>query len=65
MVLDRGVQSRAHFFQTEIKAYCRNLKIAEVPITYSSPSPRLDRAALNDALSQLWRLFRLRLRGKL
>jgi dolichol-phosphate mannosyltransferase len=65
MVLDRGVQSRAHFFQTEIKVYCRKLKIAEVPITYRSPSPRLDNAALQDALTQLWRLFRQRLRGKL
>jgi dolichol-phosphate mannosyltransferase len=65
MVLDRGVESRAHFFQTEIKVYCRNLKIAEVPITYRSPSPRLDNAALADAMKQLWRLFRQRIRGTL
>ena len=31
-VLDRGIHSQAHFFQTEIKVHCRNLKIAEVPI---------------------------------
>ncbi|MHC5073418.1 MAG: glycosyltransferase, partial [Planctomycetota bacterium] len=37
-VLDIGIKSRAHFFQTEIKAYCRKLKYAEVPIQYSEPS---------------------------
>ncbi len=65
MVLDRGIQSRAHFFQTEIKTYCRNLNIAEVPITYRSASPRLGKTALKDARKQLWRLFRMRLAGTL
>lgn len=65
MVLKRGIQSRAHFFQTEIKVYCRNLHIVEVPIRYGSPSPRLSQSALADSLQQLWRLFRLRLSGKL
>ncbi|MHC4280899.1 MAG: glycosyltransferase [Planctomycetota bacterium] len=37
-VFDTGIKSRAHFFQTEIKAYCRKLKYAEVPIQYSEPS---------------------------
>ena len=27
MVIDRGIQSRAHFFQTEIKTHCRNLSL--------------------------------------
>ena len=65
MVLDRGIQSRAHFFQTEIKTYCRKLNIAEVPITYRSASPRLGNTAVNDAFKQLWRLFKLRISGKL
>ncbi len=65
MVLDRGIQSRAHFFQTEIKTYCRKLKVAEVPITYRSASPRLGNTALKDAFRQLWRLFRLRIAGQL
>lgn len=65
MVLDRGIQSRAHFFQTEIKTYCRKLKVAEVPITYRSASPRLGNTALKDAFKQLWRLFRMRLSGQL
>jgi dolichol-phosphate mannosyltransferase len=65
MVLDRGIQSRAHFFQTELKTYCRNLKFVEVPITYRSASPRLGSSALKEAFRQLWRLFRLRLTGNL
>lgn len=60
-VLDRGIQSRAHFFQTEIKVYCHDLKIVEVPIHYKSPSPRLKSTAITDAFRQLSRLFVLRL----
>lgn len=65
MVLQKGIQSRAHFFQTEIKVHCRNLKIAEIPITYCSASPSLSQSSLEEAFQQLWRLFKLRLRGKL
>lgn len=55
-VLQCGIRSRAHFFQTEIKTFCRNLKWIEVPIHYSSPSPRLKGAAVSEALRQLWQL---------
>ncbi len=64
-VLGRGIQSRAHFFQTEIKTYCRSLRFVEVPITYRAASPRLGSSALADAFKQLWRLFKLRLEGQL
>ncbi len=65
MVLDRGIESRAHFFQTEIKTYCRNLRYVEVPITYRAASPRLGSSSLKEAFRQLWRLYRLRLEGEL
>ncbi|MGO9969542.1 MAG: glycosyltransferase [Bryobacteraceae bacterium] len=65
MVLRRGIQSRAHFFQTEIKVYCRSLRVVEVPIHYRSPSPRLSSSALMDSFRQLWRLYRLRRTGAL
>jgi dolichol-phosphate mannosyltransferase len=65
MVLDRGIRSRAHFFQTEIKAYCRNLKHVEVPITYRAASPGLGVSSLRDAFQQLWRLHGLRRDGTL
>jgi dolichol-phosphate mannosyltransferase len=65
MVMDRGIQSRAHFFQTEIKTHCRNLRIVEVPITYRSASPRLGSSSIKEAFKQLWRLFQLRLKEQL
>ena len=65
MVLQRGIRSRAHFFQTEIKVYCRNLRIVEVPIHYRSPSPRLGTNALMDSLRQLRALYSLRRAGRL
>jgi len=65
MAMERGIQSRAHFFQTEIKAYCRNLKYVEVPITYRAASPGLGSSSLKDAFRQLWRLFALRREGRL
>jgi dolichol-phosphate mannosyltransferase len=64
-ILERRIQSRAHFFQTEIKVYCRNLKIIEVPIHYKSPSPRMKSSAITDAFRQLGRLFALRLTAQL
>jgi dolichol-phosphate mannosyltransferase len=64
-VLARGIQSRGHFFQTEIKAYCRNLTVAEVPIHYRAASDSVNGRVLKDAFANLWRLFRLRLAGEL
>jgi dolichol-phosphate mannosyltransferase len=58
MVLQRGIRSRAHFFQTEIKAFCRKLRIVEVPIHYSSPSPRLEGSAIRESFRELWQLRR-------
>ncbi len=64
-VLDRGISSRGHFFQTEIKAYCRNLRIVEVPIHYRAPSKNVNAAVIMDAFTNLFRLFRKRLAGNL
>ncbi len=65
MVLDKGIRSRGHFFQTEIKAFCRGPRITEVPITFSCPSSNVNSAILRDAIVNLWRLFGMRLRGTL
>jgi dolichol-phosphate mannosyltransferase len=59
-VLAQGVHSRAHFFQTEIKVYCRDLNFTEVPIQYEAASPRLGMKALKDAFAHLWRLYHVR-----
>jgi dolichol-phosphate mannosyltransferase len=64
-VLARGIRSRGHFFQTEMKAYCRHLAVAEVPIHYRSASASVNGAVVKDAFVNLWRLFRMRLAGDL
>jgi dolichol-phosphate mannosyltransferase len=64
-VVDRGIQSRGHFFQTEIKTYCRNMRIIEVPIHYRAPSQNVSFAVIIDAFSNLFRLFGKRLAGNL
>ncbi|HUW19326.1 MAG TPA: glycosyltransferase [Sedimentisphaerales bacterium] len=64
-VLDRGITSRGHFFQTEIKTYCRDLRIAEAPIHYRKPSQNVDTGIIVDAFVNLFRLFRRRLKGNL
>jgi dolichol-phosphate mannosyltransferase len=64
-VLRKGIRSRGPFFQTEIKAYCRNLRIAEIPIQYRAASHNVGNQAIKDSFSNLWRLFRLRLQGQL
>lgn len=65
LVLEKGIHSRAHFFQTEIRAYCHGFRIREVPIAYANPSPRLGSGAIVEALRQLRRLVSLRMRGQL
>jgi len=64
-ILARGIVSRGPFFQTEIKAFAHRLRICEVPISYRSPTHPVGTGALWDALKGLWRLFWLRLNGKL
>jgi len=64
-VLDKTIRSKGHFFQTEIKVYCRNMRIAEVPIHYRTPSQNVNTAVMMDAFSNLFRLFKERIAGKL
>jgi dolichol-phosphate mannosyltransferase len=64
-VLEQGIHSRGHFFQTEIKAYCHAFRIAEVPIHYRAASASVNNGVLKDAFQNLWRLFRARLSGRL
>ncbi len=64
-ILARGIRSRAHFFQTEIKTYARKMNIAEVGIRYSAPSASVNQKVIGDAFSNLFRMFRMRITGKL
>ena len=58
--LEKGIHSRGHFFQTEIKAHCHRLRIAEVPIHYRAASNSVNNHVLKDAFTNLWRLYRAR-----
>ncbi|HEY9637151.1 MAG TPA: glycosyltransferase [Coleofasciculaceae cyanobacterium] len=60
-ILCKGIRSRGHFFQTEIKVHCRNLEIAEVPIHYKSASPSVSLPIILEALRNLSRLFAQRI----
>ena len=59
-ILERGIHSRAHFFQTEIKYHARDMRIVEVPIQYSATSPGVGLGVLRDAFGNLFRLAALR-----
>ena len=57
-VLSKGVKSRGHFFQTEIRYRLRNWNWIEIPISYSSPSKRLTIKTIFESLSILWELYK-------
>jgi dolichol-phosphate mannosyltransferase len=59
-VVERGVRSRAHFFQTEIRARMHDLKWVEVPIDYGCPSNSVGQAPVTEAFRVLWAMYRER-----
>jgi dolichol-phosphate mannosyltransferase len=58
-ILGRGINSRAHFFQTEIKFHAKPLRIIEVPIEYAAASPSVSSSSIKDAFKNLFRLVSL------
>jgi dolichol-phosphate mannosyltransferase len=57
-VVDQGVMSTGHFFQTEIRSMLRDWRWVEVPITYQSPSRSVGIATILESLCCLWSLFK-------
>lgn len=57
-VLEHGVRSRAHFFQTEIKFLLRQWKWVELPIFYRNPSKSVGMGSIREAFRNLWALRR-------
>ena len=55
--------SSAHFYQTEIRYLLRKHRCAEIPIHYQSPSPRVSKNAIRNALRSLGFYFFRRLSG--
>ena len=64
-ILEKGIFSRGPFFQTEMKAYCLNLRIAEVPIIYSMASHNVAMGSIRESFEQLGRLRALKRSGSL
>ena len=62
-VLAKGVESRGHFFQTEIRHYLSTWTWVEVPINYRCPSRSVGADSIWEALAGLIRLRRNRSRG--
>ena len=52
-VVERGVRSRAHFFQTEIRAMLHEWDWVEVPITYCNPSTAAGIGPIREAVRNL------------
>ncbi|HSI32783.1 MAG: glycosyltransferase [Phycisphaerae bacterium] len=59
-VVDVGVRSRAHFFQTEIRYMMHAFRWTEVPITYCCPSPSVGESSIREAFRILWQLHKQR-----
>lgn len=48
-ILEYPLRSKAHFYQTELRYLLRHRNWIEVPIHYTSPSPRVSKSALKNA----------------
>jgi dolichol-phosphate mannosyltransferase len=55
-VLEKGVQSRANFFQTEIRWMMHDFRWKEVPIFYENTNYRIGRSSIREAFRLLWRM---------
>jgi len=55
-VLENKVNSRANFFQTEIKYMLHNWNWIEVPINYISTKGNLPKNSIRESLSLLWKI---------
>lgn len=60
----KGLQSKAHFYQTELRYLLRKTKYVEVPIHYRSPSPSVSKKAIYNSIAVLLNYFFLRLKFK-
>lgn len=62
--LERGLLSKAHFYQTELRYLLRKSRYAEIPIHYRAPSPSVSKKAIYNSFDVLFHYFKLRLQSK-
>jgi dolichol-phosphate mannosyltransferase len=60
-ILDYGLLSKAHFYQTEVRYLLRKKRFAEIPIHYRAPSPSVSQRAITNSLSVLFYYFMKRI----
>ena len=63
-IIEHGLLSKAHFYQTELRYLLRKSRLVEIPIHYRAPSPSVSKKAIGNALGVLAHYFTLRLRFK-
>jgi len=63
-ILDYGLKSKAHFYQTEVRYLLRHSRYMEVPIHYRAPSPSVSDKAMKDSLRVFLYYIRLRITGR-
>ena len=56
-ILDHGLLSKAHFYQTEVRYLLRNKSYREIPIHYRAPSPSVSQSAIKDSVKLLFYYF--------
>lgn len=52
-ILDYGLLSKAHFYQTEVRYLLRKKRYREVPIHYRAPSPSVSKKAIYNSIKVL------------
>jgi dolichol-phosphate mannosyltransferase len=57
-VFEKGVRSRANFFQTEIRYMMHRFRWMEVPIVYTNENYRIGRNSIREAFRILWAMRR-------
>jgi dolichol-phosphate mannosyltransferase len=63
-ILKKPLQSKAHFYQTEMRFRAKNFRNKEVYITYNNPTPRVGFGSVYNSFSTLFSLTRERWFGK-
>jgi dolichol-phosphate mannosyltransferase len=61
-ILDHGLRSTGHFYQTEVRYLLRYKKQLEVPIHYKAPSPRVSAGSIRNSVHLLFYYFYKRIR---
>lgn len=60
-ILDYGLLSKAHFYQTEVRYLLRKKSYLEIPIHYKAPSPSVSQGAIKDSIKLLFYYFSKRI----